>query len=74
MSSNIQTEQQLVRAMTHYIVNHHTAIWRLHKQTDDSHGERSKRINELTFEIFSELAFKAYDKEFKTIVGDEEEE
>ena len=71
--SSIQTEQQLVRAMTHYVANHHTAIWRLHRQTDNANDERSKRVNEITFDILNELAFKAYDKEFKTIVGDEEE-
>ena len=33
--------------------------------------ERSKLINELTFDIFSELPFSRHDKEFKTFVGDE---
>ena len=70
--SSIQTEQQLVRAMTHYVVNHHTAIWRLHKQTDNANDERSKRINELTFEIYSELAFARYDKELNNLFDEEE--
>ena len=73
MSSNIQTEAQLVRAMGSYIIDRHTDMYRLFNLTNEISDERSKRINELSFDIMLEIAFKAYDKEFKTIVGDEEE-
>ena len=74
MNSNSTTEEQkLVWSMLHYAHKHHVKLIGIFRETNNCHDERSKRINEITFDILNELAFKAHDEKLKTLFGDEEE-